>query len=66
MAGIYLQYKTAISEWDFEPFRKKSGSQLRLDIVGEGSSIDTSPPIHFRIEWAGSQGMSPLLGRRPI
>jgi hypothetical protein len=39
---------------------------LKLDIHGEGSSMEISPPIHFRIEWAGSQEMSPLLGRRPI
>jgi len=28
--------------------------------------MDVSPPIQFRIEWADSQGMSPLLGCRPI
>jgi len=28
--------------------------------------MKVSPPIQFRIEWAGSQGMSPLLGSRPI
>jgi|KBSMisStandDraft_5_1062788.scaffolds.fasta_scaffold02357_6 hypothetical protein len=28
-----------------------------LDIVNNGSSIEISPPIHFRIEWAGSQEM---------
>jgi len=35
------------------------GRELRnqLDIVGNGSSIEISPPIHFRIEWAGSQEM---------
>jgi len=41
-------------------------SQFGLDIPSNGSSIEVSPPIRFRIEWAGSQGMSPLLGRRPI
>lgn len=25
--------------------------------------MEVSPPIQFRIEWAGSQGKSPLLGR---
>jgi hypothetical protein len=39
---------------------------LKLDIRSEGSSMDISPPIHFRIEWAGSQGKSPLLGSRPV
>jgi len=28
--------------------------------------MKTSPPIQFRIEWADSQGLSPLLGCRPI
>ena len=28
--------------------------------------MEVSPPIQFRIEWADSQGMSPLLGCRPI
>src|SRR5215471_9763174 len=36
-----------------------SGQELRnaLDIVNNGSSIEVSPPIHFRIEWARSQEM---------
>jgi len=37
-----------------------------LDIWIEESSIEISPPIQFRIEWADSQGKSPLLGCRPI
>jgi hypothetical protein len=37
-----------------------------LDFRPNRSSIEVSPPIQFRIEWAGSQGMSPLLGRWPI
>jgi hypothetical protein len=37
-----------------------------LDICAEGSSMEISPPIQFRIEWADSQGKSPLLGCRPI
>src|SRR5947209_14332509 len=37
-----------------------------LDICAEGSSMEVSPPIQFRIEWADSQGKSPLLGCRPI
>jgi len=37
-----------------------------LDFLGEGSSIEVSPPIQFRVEWADSQGKSPLLGLRPI
>src|SRR5207247_9852469 len=37
-----------------------------LDICAEGSSIEVSPPIQFRIEWADSQGKSQLLGCRPI
>src|SRR5436190_22827915 len=37
-----------------------------LDICADGSSIEVSPPIQFRIEWADSQGKSPLLGCRPI
>jgi hypothetical protein len=28
--------------------------------------MEVSPPIQFRIEWADSQGLSPLLGCRPI
>jgi len=28
--------------------------------------MNTSPPIQFRIEWAGSQEKSPLFGYRPI
>jgi len=28
--------------------------------------MEISPPIQFRIEWADSQGLSPLLGCRPI
>jgi hypothetical protein len=40
--------------------------QLVLDFSVKKASIELSPPIQFRIEWAGSQGMSPLLGRRPI
>src|SRR6185437_9258215 len=43
-----------------------SRTELKLDIQDEGSSMDISPPIHFRIEWAGSQGKSPLLGSRPV
>jgi hypothetical protein len=39
---------------------------LMLDIDGDGASMEISPPIHFRIEWAGSQGKSPLLGSRPV
>jgi len=37
-----------------------------LDFPGIGDTITTSPPIQFRIEWAGSQEMSPLFGSRPI
>ena len=37
-----------------------------LDFWTEGASMEVSPPIQFRIEWADSQGMSPLLGCRPI
>jgi len=40
--------------------------QLVLDLSVRRASIEVSPPIQFRIEWADSQGMSPLLGRRPI
>jgi hypothetical protein len=40
--------------------------QLALDILVKRISIEVSPPIQFRIEWADSQGMSPLLGCRPI
>src|SRR5437867_12972506 len=28
--------------------------------------MEVSPPIQFRIEWADSQGKSPLLGCRPL
>jgi len=28
--------------------------------------MNASPPIQFRIEWAGSQEKSPLFGYRPI
>jgi hypothetical protein len=45
---------------------KLSSTELKLDIRSEGSSMDISPPIHFRIEWADSQGKSPLLGSRPV
>jgi len=37
-----------------------------LDFCANGSSMNLSPPIQFRVEWADSQGMSPLLGCRPI
>jgi hypothetical protein len=40
--------------------------QLALDFPVNRTSMDISPPIQFRIEWADSQGMSPLLGCRPI
>jgi hypothetical protein len=40
--------------------------QLILDFSLHRISIEVSPPIQFRIEWAVSQGMSPLLGCRPI
>src|SRR5205807_6850284 len=40
--------------------------QLTLDFPVKRISIELSPPIQFRIEWADSQGMSPLLGCRPI
>jgi hypothetical protein len=40
--------------------------ELSLDIVLNGINIETSPPIQFRIEWAGSQEKSPLFGYRPI
>ena len=46
--------------------RGRSQAEFGLDNEKNGSSIEVSPPIQFRIEWAGSQGMSPLLGRRPI
>jgi hypothetical protein len=39
---------------------------FRLDFRAGRISIEVSPPIQFRIEWADSQGMSPLLGCRPI
>jgi hypothetical protein len=39
---------------------------ITLDIGLNRTSIEVSPPIQFRIEWAASQGMSPLLGCRPI
>jgi hypothetical protein len=40
--------------------------QQALDFPAKRISIELSPPIQFRIEWADSQGMSPLLGCRPI
>src|SRR5215831_10790966 len=40
--------------------------QNPLDFAVKRNSIEISPPIQFRIEWADSQGMSPLLGCRPI
>jgi hypothetical protein len=40
--------------------------QLILDFRFQRTSMEVSPPIQFRIEWADSQGMSPLLGCRPI
>jgi hypothetical protein len=40
--------------------------KLSLDFRVRRISIELSPPIQFRIEWAASQGMSPLLGCRPI
>jgi hypothetical protein len=43
-----------------------SNREQRLDIVLNGINIKTSPPIQFRIEWAGSQEKSPLFGYRPI
>jgi hypothetical protein len=39
---------------------------ISLDLGQKRISIELSPPIQFRIEWADSQGMSPLLGCRPI
>ena len=39
---------------------------IGLDFGKKRHSIEVSPPIQFRIEWADSQGMSPLLGCRPI
>ena len=39
---------------------------ISLDFGQKRNSIELSPPIQFRIEWADSQGMSPLLGCRPI
>jgi hypothetical protein len=48
--------------------RRKLGGFLyiSLDFGIKRISIEVSPPIQFRIEWADSQGMSPLLGCRPI
>jgi hypothetical protein len=40
--------------------------QLMLDFRAGRISMYVSPPIQFRVEWADSQGMSPLLGCRPI
>jgi len=40
--------------------------ELTLDIQTQGSTIDLSPPIQFRIEWVDSQEKSPLFGCRPI
>src|SRR5437016_9291358 len=36
-----------------------------LDICAEGSSMEVSPPIQFRIEWADSQGKVTRPGCRP-
>jgi hypothetical protein len=47
-----------------ETTRKKH--ERLLDFWAQGSSMEISPPIQFRIEWADSQGKSPLLGCRPI
>jgi hypothetical protein len=41
-------------------------AHIVLDFKEKKNSIELSPPIQFRIEWADSQGMSPLLGCRPI
>jgi len=42
------------------------GLQLILDFRLKRASMEISPPIRFRIEWADSQEKSPLLGCRPI
>src|ERR1700683_4554416 len=60
-----------VSKWA-EPARQAGlggpcrNLQLILDFPVKRISIELSPPIQFRIEWADSQGMSPLLGCRPI
>ena len=48
------------------PLRACRFLHIALDFVEKRTSIELSPPIQFRIEWADSQGMSPLLGCRPI
>ena len=47
------------------PQRRKI-MHIVLDFKEKRNSIELSPPIQFRIEWADSQGMSPLLGCRPL
>jgi len=47
-------------------FFYQSSLQVALDIWPDRATIYISPPIQFRIEWADSQEMSPLLGFRPI
>ena len=44
----------------------RSFLHISLDFEPNRGSIEVSPPIQFRIEWADSQGKSPLLGCRPI
>jgi hypothetical protein len=54
--------------WGIESyvFPARKFLHIALDFVKKRTSIELSPPIQFRIEWADSQGMSPLLGCRPI
>ena len=54
---------TSVSE---EPQSCCTFLHISLDFGVKRISIEISPPIQFRIEWADSQGMSPLLGCRPI
>src|ERR1700691_1227156 len=60
-----------VSKWANSPCQAGFGGPCRnlqtsLDFPPKRISIELSPPIQFRIEWADSQGMSPLLGCRPI
>ncbi len=46
---------TEVSEWWFKKIQQEP--RLLLDIPKDGGTIDESPPIRFRIEWAGGQGL---------
>src|ERR1700739_4090846 len=73
ISGFFPALRNAVAsicKYNVYRYIKKSGARkflhISLDFRQNRTTIEVSPPIQFRIEWADSQGMSPLLGCRPI